>query len=149
MYPDHVVQRFWRKVQKSNDCWEWQGARANYGHFWAGKHMTAHRMSYELAYGSIPDGLLVLHQCDNPFCVNPAHLFLGTQADNMRDMRNKGRHTVGTASATAKLTADQVRAIRQSYARKEAPQHEIARRYGISQMAVSLIVRFKSYPEVQ
>lgn len=91
-----TIPRFWAQVQKTETCWLWKGfpTGANkYGDFQVdGVRYRAHRYSYEMAKGPIPDGMKVLHRCDNPICVNPDHLFLGTQGDNMRDMTRKGRH---------------------------------------------------------
>lgn len=89
-----LEQRFWKKVDKTDTCWEWIGAIAGrrYGCFWDGRRLVyAHRVAYEIAYGPIPDGLDVLHHCDNPRCVRHDHLFLGTHQDNMDDMMIKGR----------------------------------------------------------
>jgi hypothetical protein len=89
-------ERFWSKVQKTETCWLWMGARhphGGYGQFVGPpiKELRAHRYSWVLAYGPIPDGLLVCHRCDNPPCVRPDHLFLGTHLDNALDMMAKGR----------------------------------------------------------
>lgn len=92
------VDRFWARVDKSGECWVWTGAAlpAGYGR-WKGAHrlVYAHRFSWELANGPIPDGMLVCHRCDNPPCVRPDHLFLGTPTDNIRDMNAKGRGRAG------------------------------------------------------
>lgn len=93
-----VSERFWSKVciLHPSDCWEWQAAKFcnGYGVFRLdGKNFRAHRLSWVLEYGDIPEGLSVLHSCDNPSCVNPHHLWLGTQLDNLRDSDCKGRQT--------------------------------------------------------
>jgi len=86
--------RFWQKVEKTDGCWFWLGARNSdgYGSFNIGNHGTgAHRIAYTLEVGNIPQGVSVLHSCDNRACVRPGHLFLGTQQDNVTDMMKKGR----------------------------------------------------------
>src|ERR1700756_2891954 len=110
-----VEDRFWAKVAKGPGCWEWQGKRhyKGYGHFTVrgqGRRRTlkAHRVSWELANGPIPEGLHVLHSCDNPPCVNPDHLFLGTDMDNVHDRDAKGRRNVaGSRSWKAQLVEEQ------------------------------------------
>lgn len=91
--------RFWRSVDKTDTCWNWTASVNTYGYGQirdeAGKYTTAHRVSYKLHSAAIPEGQSVLHRCDNRRCVNPAHLFLGTQADNMRDKTEKGRQARG------------------------------------------------------
>lgn len=103
------------------------------------RQIPAHRLSYLIHRGEIPDGLRVLHKCDNPLCVNPDHLFLGTQADNMADMVAKDRHLSGERSPLARLTEDGVRTIR-SLAASGVSQKEIARQFGISPMQIGRIV---------
>lgn len=95
-----IAQRFWAKVDKRapDECWEWTGARfqSGYGSILRGGRGSgcarAHRVSYEMNVGPVPSGMHVLHRCDNPRCVNPGHLWLGTHADNMADRRAKGRY---------------------------------------------------------
>jgi len=92
-----VEKRFWGKVQKTDSCWIWTGGTNGHGYGslvidHTGNHrIYAHRLSWIIHYGEILNGLQVLHKCDNPLCVNPEHLFLGTQKDNMDDMMAKGR----------------------------------------------------------
>ena len=89
--------RFWLKVEKTNECWKWHGAKHPFGYgmiqrgFKPHKKITAHRASWEIHFGVIPYGMNVLHKCDNPECTNPDHLFVGTFKDNSRDMYHKGR----------------------------------------------------------
>jgi hypothetical protein len=86
--------KFYSRVDKSNDCWLWTGPRHPRGYgmtFFSGKTAFAHRVAWTLDNGAIPDGMVICHKCDNPPCVNPGHLFIGTQADNNRDRHAKGR----------------------------------------------------------
>ena len=135
--------RFWTKVDRSGGpdaCWEWMGARApwGYGNAWiSGVSRSAHRAAWEAVHGPISDGLWVLHRCDNPPCCNPAHLFLGTQADNMRDAARKGR--VGVHNK--KITEDDVRVIRSRVAAGGEFHRVIAADYGISLGQVGKIAR--------
>ena len=138
-----LVERFWEKVavREPNDCWFWLGAkgRHGYGNIGAGNGMTlrAHRVSYELAYGAIPAGFVVCHQCDEPLCVNPAHLRAASQFSNLREMVDKGRAARGERSAGARLNCEPVQTIRSS----EAKQVDLARHFGVCPMTVSLAKR--------
>ena len=91
----NYLERFWSKVEKGDFCWNWTSAisRGGYGKFSVArsKWVEAHRVSYLIEHGSIPDEMFVLHKCDNPKCVRPSHLFLGTQEDNVNDCIEKGR----------------------------------------------------------
>ncbi len=111
------AKRFWARVKRGPGCWEWQGStQRGYGAFWNGKKVArAHRVSWELINGPIAHGLGVLHKCDNPSCVRPAHLFLGDQIENMKDASLKGRLTIyrGNDNCNAKLTPQRLENLKQ------------------------------------
>ena len=144
-----------RVLVLSCSCWIWLGAINNgYGEVWrrvkkVRKRKRAHRLSYELFKGSIPDGLCVCHKCDVRLCVNPDHLFLGTTAENTADMVAKNRQAKGERNAHSKLTESDVRAIRKSYADGEADTVELAQRYSVSDVLVSMVVRKKIWRHVE
>lgn len=130
--------RFEAKVQCTESCWLWRGARypAGYGVIWSGgKNVFAHRASWELAHGQIPDGQCVLHRCDNPSCVNPEHLFLGTKGENCSDRSAKGRDAFGESNGMAKLTDERVRSIR----RDQRSDTVLGHIYGVSRMAIAYV----------
>lgn len=141
--------RFWSKVDKSGECWLWTAATAGRGYGVIGEtrtHMVyAHRLSYEMAFGAIPDGQWVLHRCDTPRCVRPDHLFLGDVRDNVADMVEKGRSTKGrqrpelrgSSNHQSKLTDDDVRRIRSS----ELSASALAVHYGVSDTLIYQIRR--------
>jgi len=138
------LANFLDRVDRSGDpegCWLWQGviARTGYGQVWNGKRMVAtHRFSYSQLVGPITGDLMVLHRCDVRLCVNPAHLWLGTQADNMADCSAKGRSPVGTRHPRAHPTAT-VAAIRAAVASGES-QYSVAARFGVSSSTVNRYV---------
>jgi len=116
-----------------------------------GRIVLAHRFSWEFANGPIPDGMNVCHNCpggDNPSCVNPAHLFLGTTLDNMRDKTAKGRQLLGERNHKSKLTKAQVIAIRERYDQGGISQTALALEHGVSTASMSVIVRRKAWRHV-
>lgn len=134
------------------DCWSWSGATGAFGYGqirFDGRLFLAHRLSYELAYGPIPSGRLVMHSCDNPPCCNPAHLSLGTHADNHADMRAKGRHqirnrVVGSRHWKALLNEENVRYIRSQIA-AGAVKSRLARQFNVSRGAIQDIAAKRSW----
>jgi hypothetical protein len=154
------AERFWAKVDKSGECWEWSGYfnRGGYGRFWLNrKNVSPHRYSYILHHPLTIDLLehreiCVCHRCDNPKCVNPAHLFLGSQGDNMRDRETKGRanRTIekGEKHPASKLTETQVREIRGRYANGGITQQTLGIEYGVSKATIGYIINRKSWSHI-
>lgn len=141
--PRPLVERFWEKVdvRGPNDCWLWLASvkQGGYGKIVDdnGKFQLAHRVSYELTVGGIPPGLVVCHQCDNPRCVSPSHLFIGTQGDNLKDMRTKGRGNPpkGSRHPKTRHTESIVASIRSDYRSHRA----LARAYGVGKSTIGMI----------
>jgi hypothetical protein len=140
-----IAERFLKfyKPGPPDKCWQWTGTIHHRGYGVIGdnknRQYLAHRLAYEHANGPIPEGLYVCHTCDNPPCCNPAHLFVGTDADNQADKARKGRSTHGAKSRSAKLTESDVRIIRSLY--PGMSQQAIADRFHVNQTIVSDIVR--------
>lgn len=163
MTPATVAALFWARVDKSGDCWEWRGRkhdrRRGYGAFDVdGRTVRAHRFAVELTSGPIPAGHVVLHRCDNPSCVRPDHLIVGTQADNVRDCEVKGRSRHPSGADNGALTRPETRArgerngwchlsdrhvarIRALYAAGGVRQRDLAEMFATTQAHVSRIVR--------
>jgi len=144
-----IAQRFWPKVKKTKTCWLWTAATddCGYGFFRKesrGMMCRAHRVAWELEHGPIPDTMQVLHTCDNPACVNPDHLWLGTHADNMHDKVRKGRVSFGPQDGennpASTLSDEEVTEIRREYATGNCTQRMLAGKYGVAQPTISKLV---------
>jgi hypothetical protein len=163
-----LVSRFWSKVSQgsTSDCWPWNGTKSiqGYGVFVIdGKSRVASRVAYMLAKGSIPIGKCVCHTCDNRLCVNPAHLFVGSKVDNNRDRDSKGRQARGRLhgfalhperiargerASKAKLSAKDVRAIRERYTAGGVTIRALGAQYGISHTSVRYIIVRKNWRHI-
>ena len=167
------IERFWVKAKrgKTDECWEWTASKSSrgYGEFSCGSRtdsscgiFLAHRVAWRIVHGPIPNGLCVLHHCDNRACVNPRHLFLGTLADNNHDMFRKGRGACGDKNGMrkypecrphgerngrAKFTEQAIRGIR-CRAAEGVPQRVLAQENGVTQSAISMIVHRKRWNHV-
>lgn len=159
------AELFWSKVARTgseNECWEWTAAKTHegYGTFWTSERMVpAHRFAWQHTYHADAGNLFVLHACDNRACCNPAHLFLGTQADNVADCIRKGRFIKGChvpfdrrqrgeARPTSKLTDNDVREIRRLRATEGLTQRELAARFGVCQRTITLILSGRAWTHV-
>lgn len=139
-------QRFFDRVDKTENCWFWKGLKTKRGYGVCkklGKNITTHRISYEMHKGSIPDGMCVLHKCDNRCCVNPDHLVLGTHQDNLDDMFCKNRHIKGEKSCKSKLTEAQVIEIRNLS--KDNTKNQLANMFNVSPHTIYSVVSRRSW----
>jgi len=151
--PQNTIQDVWKKIDiKYGDdwwrCWEWMGIKNKQGYgLFTIKHKQylAHRITYKSIYGEIPDGLFVLHKCDNPSCCNPNHLWIGTHQDNMNDMvfKKRQRSLFGEKHRNAKLTNKDVLKIRELYSTGEYYQAELGRMFGVYKGEICDIVHNK------
>lgn len=147
--------RFWSKVDKTETCWLWTGGltKDGYGRFWYHGNRSAHRVIFELLFGTIAPTLNVCHHCDVRRCVRPDHLFVGTQSDNIKDCWAKGRQSFnaqpmrGSRNGNHSLTEDQVREIRAKYSpghaghTSETSFNALAKEYGVSKFAIQYAVK--------
>lgn len=155
-YDEQSVAKFWARVEPelNTGCWLWAGAVSNGGYgnvYLCGQHDRAHRLSWKFTNGEIPGGFRICHRCDTPTCVNPAHLFLGTAADNTQDMRSKGRGRGGSqkgeANKRARLSPADVIAIR---ARAAAGENytRIAADYGLTRTTITYAALGKTWSHI-
>lgn len=150
---EKTIARFWSKVDRRGPdrCWEWQAARLHFGHgafSLMGRQIHAHRFAMMVALaGDIPDGMFVLHNCDNPPCCNPAHLYVGTQRQNVEDRERRHRGAKGSACGMAKLTPSAVRDIRCSLA-KGATAASLGRRYHVTKQSICNIAHRRTWTHV-
>lgn len=154
-----TVDRFWKKVKAlPSGCWEWQSRKGSYGAFSIdNRKFKSHRLAYFIYYITDPGDLCVLHRCDNPPCVNPLHLFLGTREDNIKDMIAKGRDRLtiprgdqkGEKNAQVKLTAAAIQDIRSRCSKgKWGIQRILAKEYGVAHQTISEIICCNNWKHV-
>ena len=148
--PTPLADRLFSKVRKTKSCWIFLGYRNSRGYGQIGRGpsgtspVRAHVASWEIHNGAVPDGLYVLHRCDNPPCVNPKHLFLGTHADNMADMVAKGRVARNERSGRCRISNEAVRLIREEFARGGVTQTSLAKKYSASVSHICQIINLKA-----
>ncbi len=150
---DIPKETFRRKIDFSNEqgCWTWRGWGDKWGYGYISfnrRKYLAHRASYELFVGEIPEGMFILHECDNPSCVRPAHLSVGTQKDNLDGMARRGRSLSGERHNMVKLKSSDVLSIRQYHKEGLLSQQAIANLYNVNQTAVSKIIRGETWKNI-
>lgn len=149
-----LLDKLMSRISKAQSgCWEWTWGLSNAGYGrlgYKGKNTQASRVMWIAVHGSIPNGLWVLHRCDNPKCINPDHLFLGTRKDNIDDMVRKGRGNAlrGAESNKAKLTEEIVRQIRKEHHHSGIGFRPLGRKYGVSDMAIRKLISGQSWKHI-
>ena len=152
-----LEERFWDKVEKTDGCWLWTGCcdGGGYGQIWDLERMRkAHRVSWKIYNGLIENGLFVLHKCDVQRCVNPDHLFLGTQQDNVTDMIGKGRQNytgnglAGENHPLSKLTHEKACSIREMYSTGYYYQRDLGKLFGVAQSQIANIIHNRTWVSV-
>lgn len=148
---ERFTESFWAKVHKGERCWLWQGAKKHDGYGLINRHgkmMLAHRFSWELANGPIPEGRFALHHCDTPACVNPSHMYLGTKKDNARGKILRGRDpTRGEGNIHSKLTEEQAREILSL--KGKISGLKLAPKYGVNPGSIHAIWRGEAWKHIQ
>jgi hypothetical protein len=147
------IDRFFQRTRKTDNCWLWTAGTFHhskpYGYLWVkNKFIATHRLSWEIHNGPIPKGLMVCHTCDNPICVNPAHLFLGTNGQNTADKVKKGRQARGEKQGSAKLTEADIWRIREAYRLRLFLAKELALVFKVSPNHIQQIVDRKMWKHV-
>jgi hypothetical protein len=144
--------RFWSKVNKTDNCWLWLAGKDKDGYGLIrnnqGVHERAHRLSWTMHRGAIPNGMQICHECDNPPCVNPDHLFLGTHQDNVDDKVNKLRQPKHENHGQAVLTDNNVLDIRKNYFNKALRPFELAEQHNVSHSCIMDIIKFRSWKDL-
>jgi hypothetical protein len=151
---ESVKRRFWKYAAPSseNECWEWQSAKTARGYGilsitgQRGKWEYAHRLSWQIHCSSIPQGMCICHHCDNPSCVNPAHLFMGTPADNTADMVAKGRQ--GRGRGGSRLSKTDVLRIRKLYADGVILIRDLAKEHEVDRATICRVLRGETWKDV-
>ena len=157
MHDAKIRARFWRKVDRRGpgQCWNWTGSLSKGGANYysgnikiAGRVQRSARVCWEIHYGEIPNGAVVRHSCDNPRCCNPAHLSIGTQADNIDDMIVRARVAVGERASRSKLTAPEVLSIRELYRCGGYTMNDLAARFGVANPSIHGIIHRKYWKHI-
>lgn len=148
--------RFWKYVKKTKGCWFWIGGKkeSGYGSLWLkNSYLYAHRFSYQIHNGKIPKGMQVCHSCDITYCVNPKHLFLGTQKDNNQDMWKKGRgkivHHIGEKHGMSKLKETDIKEMRRLYKTGIYSYKELGKKFDTHFSNVCLIINRKHWNSIE
>lgn len=145
----NIIKRFQSKIKKTKNCWLFLGHKDKdgYGRFSVGHDLTvgAHRFSYELFKGPIPKDIFVCHSCDNPSCINPKHLWLGTCKDNLLDRDKKGRGLTGERNGRAKLNWGKIKKIRKLYKTGNYSSIELSKKYKVSKPAILDIIHCRHW----
>ena len=147
--PIPPLERFWKNVEITDSCWIWNGLKDvdGYGRFYINSKtgVRAHRFCYELYNEKIGDGMCVCHSCDMPSCVNPDHLWIGTNIDNINDRTKKGRSASGEDNGNSKLTKEEVLTIRNKYFTGKFSSRKLSKECSVSQPMICAIINNKNW----